>query len=126
MWPATTRASAAPTSGSGWPGNGTDSRVRSWLQPLAQVAELPLGMTAGQVVHAEWIDRDLLVPRYLVVRGEDRGRGTDLVHQADAEQAVRGDPARQQSAVDVPQCVQDIVGQVDLLGEEVRDLLVRV
>ena len=33
------------------------------LSPLAQVAQLPLGMSARQVVYAEPVDRGLLVPR---------------------------------------------------------------
>ena len=85
--------------------------------------ELAFRVSLGPAVPAVGIDRDLLVGRVdLVVRGvHGRGRA-DVVHQPDADQRRGRDPAGEQRAVDVAERVQRLRDELDVLGQELRDL----
>jgi hypothetical protein len=57
---------------------------------------------------------------------EHGGWWADLVHQAYAEQAVRGHAAGEQCAIDVAQRFERGRDKVDVARQEVGDLLVRI
>jgi len=89
------------------------------------VLQLWLGVRVGHAVPAVRVHDDVLVRIYLVIGGEDRRGRADVIHQPDAYQRRRGDPAREQRAVDVAQRGQRRVDERDVLRQELRDLGVR-